>query len=200
MSRGLTKGRKVTETFSVARCETCGSRVGYEDGMKVDLCPCDPRCDLCGRQFISAHWDANGSFLRYEQGGVCDECIEAEMNMTFSEEFLESLSTEQMHGLIRDTSRRLTKGEIAQRSPWETFRKEAVMVAKAECEQQGAAVDPRLLQLLREKRLTADPNFYILAIYYSSLKEGGDGELMVKLLKGKMTIKGATYLRKVVAP
>ena len=74
------------------------------------------------------------------------------------------------------------------------------MVAKAECEHQGTTVDPRLLQLLREKRLTADPNFYILAIYYSNLKEGGDGELMVKLLKGKMTIKGATYLRKVAAP
>jgi hypothetical protein len=58
----------------------------------------------------------------------------------------------------------------------------------------------RLVQLLKEKGLADDPNFFVLAIYYSNLKEGGDGELLVKLLKGKMSIKGATYLKKIVAP
>jgi hypothetical protein len=56
------------------------------------------------------------------------------------------------------------------------------------------------MEYLREKRLTEDPNFHILAIYYSTLRDGGDGELLVKLLKGRMTVKGATYLRKVVKP
>jgi hypothetical protein len=57
-----------------------------------------------------------------------------------------------------------------------------------------------LVHLMEEKGLVDDPNFYVLAIYYSTLREGGDGELLVKLLRGKMTIKGATYLKKVVAP
>lgn len=74
------------------------------------------------------------------------------------------------------------------------------MLAKGDCEKQGAAPDEKLIELLKEKQLAADPNFYILAIYYSNLREGGDGELLVKLLKGKMTIKGATYLRKVIGP
>jgi hypothetical protein len=55
-------------------------------------------------------------------------------------------------------------------------------------------------EYLHEKGLADDRNFHILAIYYSNLKEGGDGELLVKLLKGKMTIKGATYLKKVLKP
>ena len=56
------------------------------------------------------------------------------------------------------------------------------------------------IQYLQEKGLGDDPNFHLLAIYYSNLKDGGDGELLVKLLRGKMTVKGATYLKKVVAP
>lgn len=56
------------------------------------------------------------------------------------------------------------------------------------------------IEYLNGKRLLEDPNFHILAVYYCNLKDGGDGELLVKLLKGKMTVKGATYLRKVVAP
>lgn len=53
---------------------------------------------------------------------------------------------------------------------------------------------------LRDKGLAEDSNFQVLAVYYSSLKEGGDGEMLVKLLRGKLTVKGATYLRKVVLP
>lgn len=56
------------------------------------------------------------------------------------------------------------------------------------------------VQYLTEKGLMDDTNFYILAIYYANLKEGGDGELLVKLLNGKLTVKGATYLRKVRPP
>jgi len=74
------------------------------------------------------------------------------------------------------------------------------MAAKGHCELQGTPTIERLLEMLKENRLVDDPNFYVLAIYYSNLREGGDGELTVKLLKGKMTIKGATYLRKVAAP
>lgn len=74
------------------------------------------------------------------------------------------------------------------------------MAAKGHCEMQATPTIERLLELLKKKRLVDDPNFYILAIYYSNLQEGGDGELLVKLFNGKMTIKGATYLKKVVAP
>jgi len=74
------------------------------------------------------------------------------------------------------------------------------MLAKGDFEGRGAASVEKLLQLLKQRQLVDDPNFYVLAIYYSNLREGGDGELVVKLLKGKMTIKGATYLGKVVAP
>jgi hypothetical protein len=55
-------------------------------------------------------------------------------------------------------------------------------------------------EYIRRKGLEEDPNFHLLAIYYSTLKEGGDGELEVRLLRGKITIKGATYLKKVVSP
>ncbi len=75
-----------------------------------------------------------------------------------------------------------------------------MMVAKRDGEREEAPAMETLVHLLKEKRLADDPNFYILAIYYSNLREGGDGELLVKLLKGKMMIKGATYLRKVVSP
>ena len=168
--------------------------------MRMDLCSCDPYCARCGRQFIPAR-DGETEHSSIGDGDeVCEQCIEKELSERFSEEFLDSLSGEQLSFLIRDISRRLGREGLEPNLRRQLIHKEAAMVAKAECEQQGAAVDPRLLQLLREKRLTADPNFYILAIYYSNLKEGGDGELMVKLLKGKMTIKGATYLRKVVAP
>jgi len=78
--------------------------------------------------------------------------------------------------------------------------KGGLSMAKGGCVGRGAAPDERLVQLLKQKRLLDDPNFYILAIYYSNLREGGDGELLVKLLKGKMTVKGATYLRKIVPP
>lgn len=57
-----------------------------------------------------------------------------------------------------------------------------------------------LFRYLRDKGLAEDSNFHILAVYYSSLKDGGDGEMLVKLLRGKLTVKGATYLRKVTAP
>lgn len=53
---------------------------------------------------------------------------------------------------------------------------------------------------LRERGLDEDSNFHILAAYYSTLKDGGDGEMVVKLLRGKLTVKGATYLRKIVHP
>lgn len=56
------------------------------------------------------------------------------------------------------------------------------------------------MEYLRDKRLLDDPNFHLLAIYYGNLRDGGDGELLVKLLKGKMVIKGATYLKKVARP
>jgi len=56
------------------------------------------------------------------------------------------------------------------------------------------------IEYLQEQGLADDPNFHVLAIYYGNLKEGGDGELLVKLLRGKMTIKGATYLKKVAIP
>jgi hypothetical protein len=56
------------------------------------------------------------------------------------------------------------------------------------------------IEYLREKALLDDGNFHLLAIYYGNLRDGGDGELLVKLLRGKMTIKGATYLKKVVRP
>jgi hypothetical protein len=74
------------------------------------------------------------------------------------------------------------------------------MTASQNCKQDVPALDHRLLQLLEESQLLSDPGFYVLAIYYSNLKKGGDGELLVKLLRGKMTIKGATYLKKVAAP
>jgi len=65
----------------------------------------------------------------------------------------------------------------------------------------AATSDPKtFIEYLHEKGLGDDPNFHILAIYYSNLKEGGDGELLVKLLKGKMSVKGATYLKKVLKP
>lgn len=53
---------------------------------------------------------------------------------------------------------------------------------------------------LRDKGLAEDSNFHTLAAYYSTLKDGGDGEMLVKLLRGKLTVKGATYLQKVVHP
>ncbi len=53
---------------------------------------------------------------------------------------------------------------------------------------------------LCEKGLADDPNFRLLAVYYSNLKEGGDGEMLVKLLKGKLSIRGATYLKKIITP
>jgi len=65
------------------------------------------------------------------------------------------------------------------------------------CEKRQAAELARCIGLAA---LADDPNFYVLAIYYSNLREGGDGELLVKLLNGKMSIKGATYLKKVLPP
>lgn len=56
------------------------------------------------------------------------------------------------------------------------------------------------VEYLREKGLLDDANFHLLSIYYGNLRDGGDGELLVKLLRGKMTIKGATYLKRVVRP
>ncbi|NQT83847.1 hypothetical protein HQ563_12530 [bacterium] len=89
----------MTEVFSTGRCDKCGGRVGFEDGIRQDLCPCDPRCDRCGRQFIPSPRTCGGR--------ICDECIEKEIFETFSEEFLRSLSADQMAALIRDVSRTL---------------------------------------------------------------------------------------------
>jgi len=93
------KGRKVTEKFSAARCQHCGARVGFEDGIRQDFCLCDRSCACCGLSFIPSA--GRGS------GRLCDGCIEEEIVETFSEEFLKSLSREQMSLLIRDISRRL---------------------------------------------------------------------------------------------
>jgi hypothetical protein len=86
----------MTENFSVSRCRACGSRVGFEDGMRQDLCECDPWCESCGRQFMGS-------------GRLCQRCIEEMVEREFSEEFLKTLSHKQMTLLLRDISRRFER-------------------------------------------------------------------------------------------
>jgi hypothetical protein len=85
----------MTEVFSSGRCNRCGMPVGFEDGMRMDFCDCDPRCESCGRQF-------SVGISKF----VCDECLEEEVREEFSEEFLNTLSCSQMRLLLRDFARR----------------------------------------------------------------------------------------------
>ena len=100
---------KMTEKFSVGRCERCSSRVGFEDGIRQDFCLCDPWCERCGRQFIPRGASLAARATSPATGGsrICERCVEEEMGRAFSEEFLKSLSAAQMALLIRDISRRL---------------------------------------------------------------------------------------------
>jgi hypothetical protein len=94
----------VTEKFSAGRCDRCGCRVGFEDGIRQDFCLCDPRCACCGRQFIPACGRGGGAFPEREAAGVCGQCVEEEVVKRFSEEFLNSLNRNQMSLLIRDVA------------------------------------------------------------------------------------------------
>ena len=87
--------RKMTEIFSSGRCNKCGMPVGFEDGMRMDFCDCDPRCELCGRQFS-----------RGLSKFVCGECLEKEAAEEFSDEFLKALTHNQMRLLLKDFARR----------------------------------------------------------------------------------------------
>ncbi len=89
----------MTEQFSAGRCDRCGSRLGYEDGIRQDLCLCDPWCERCGRQFIRSPHTRGAR--------ICDECVDKEITEMFSEEFLTSLSADQMAGLMREVQRQM---------------------------------------------------------------------------------------------
>lgn len=89
----------MTEEFSAGRCDRCGSRIGFEDAIRQDVCLCDPWCERCGRQFIPSPHTCGAR--------ICDECVEKGITEMFSEEFLTSLSADQMAALIRDVSRTL---------------------------------------------------------------------------------------------
>lgn len=54
-----------------------------------------------------------------------------------------------------------------------------------------------LATFLKENRLEDDQNLFPLLWYYLQLREGGDGEITIKLIKGKINIKGAVYMRKI---
>jgi len=99
----------MTEKFSAARCERCGSQVGFEDGIRQDFCLCDPWCECCGRQFIPGGGTPRARATSPATPGsrICERCVEEEIGKDFSGEFLKSLSAAQMALLIRDISRRL---------------------------------------------------------------------------------------------
>ena len=46
----------------------------------------------------------------------------------------------------------------------------------------------------RKNGLLSDKGLLNLIRYYVKLKEGGDGELSVKIFRGKLTIKGVSYI------
>lgn len=52
----------------------------------------------------------------------------------------------------------------------------------------------RLLALLKREGLLWDGNFYTVALFYARLRGAGDGELEVKLVHGKVRVRGAVYL------
>ena len=54
-----------------------------------------------------------------------------------------------------------------------------------------------LATFLKENRLEEDQNLFPLLWYYLQLREGGDGEITIKLIKGKINIKGAVYMKKI---
>jgi len=54
-----------------------------------------------------------------------------------------------------------------------------------------------LATFLRENRLEDDQNLFPLLWYYLQLRKGGDGEITIKLIKGKINIKGAVYMKKI---
>ena len=52
----------------------------------------------------------------------------------------------------------------------------------------------RIIGLVVDKGLESDEGLYELIRYYAKLKESGNGELSVKLLKGKLSVKGVNYI------
>ena len=52
----------------------------------------------------------------------------------------------------------------------------------------------RIMDLIANEELESDEELCNLIRFYAKLKKGGDGELVVKLLKGKLAIKGVTYI------
>jgi len=52
----------------------------------------------------------------------------------------------------------------------------------------------RIAEIVHGGNLEADRDFYNLLGYYLKLKKSGNGELMIKLINGKLKIKGVTYI------
>ena len=52
----------------------------------------------------------------------------------------------------------------------------------------------KIAQVVIREGLKADTGLYDLINYYARLRKGGNGELSVKLLNGKLKIKGITYI------
>jgi len=52
----------------------------------------------------------------------------------------------------------------------------------------------KIIGIVVDKGLESDEGLYKLIRYYAKLKESGNGELAIKLSKGKLSVKGLTYI------
>jgi hypothetical protein len=52
----------------------------------------------------------------------------------------------------------------------------------------------RINEIIRAGKLDADCDLQNLLSYYAQLRKSGNGELRVKLVNGKLKIKGVTYI------
>ena len=52
----------------------------------------------------------------------------------------------------------------------------------------------RIDEIIRTSKLDADRDLQDLLSYYAQLRKGGNGELKIRLVNGKLKIKGVTYI------
>ena len=52
----------------------------------------------------------------------------------------------------------------------------------------------RIDEIIRLSKLDADRDLQNLLSYYAQLRKGGNGELRIRLVNGKLKIKGVTYI------